>query len=94
MVSCCSAESAAAEKPVMRQSQTLTPVQAARLLGLTRQRVYQLLRDRKLPTCPVAITEHRIPIEAVEAMLATRQTKKTGRSGRAACVAEAPEVLQ
>jgi excisionase family DNA binding protein len=82
MVSCCSAESAAAEKPVMRQSETLTPVQAARLLGLTRQRVYQLLQERKLPTCPVTITEHRIPIEAVEAILTARvAARKAERKG-------------
>jgi excisionase family DNA binding protein len=66
----------------MRQSQTLTPVQAARLLGLTRQRVYQLLQERKLPTCPVMITEHRIPIEAVEAMLTARAAaRRPGREG-------------
>jgi excisionase family DNA binding protein len=66
----------------MRQSQTLTPVQAARLLGLTRQRVYQLLRERKLPTCPVTITEHLIPIEAVEAMLTVRREREAKRADR------------
>ena len=82
MVSCCSVESAAAEKPVMRQSETLTPVQAARLLGPTRQRVYQLLQERKLPTCPVTITERRIPIETVEAILTARAAaRRPGKEG-------------
>jgi excisionase family DNA binding protein len=65
----------------VKQSETLTPVQAARLLGRTRQRVYQLLRDGKLPTYPVAITEHRIPIKAVEEMLTARAAAR--RPGRA-----------
>lgn len=43
----------------------LTVPQAAKVLGLTKQRVYQLIEEEKLPTVPLMVKVLGIPADAL-----------------------------
>lgn len=60
----------------MKQATEFTIVQAADRLGLTRQRVYQLIHDGKLPAKRITTYEYRIVGKELDALIAERAGRK------------------
>jgi excisionase family DNA binding protein len=60
----------------VKQHAEFTIVQAADRLGLTRQRLYQLIHAGKLPARRVPTYEYRIDGRALDALIAERSARK------------------
>jgi excisionase family DNA binding protein len=59
----------------MKKAETLSIAQAAKLLGVTRQRLYQRISEGSLASCTTQKPERRILTSVVEAELARRKTE-------------------
>jgi excisionase family DNA binding protein len=63
----------------VKQSPKFSIVQAADRLGITRQRLYQLVSTGKVPAEKVKVDELRIDGKALDALIAERAARQAGR---------------
>ena len=51
----------------------LTPVEAARLLGISRSKLYAMIREREIPAAPLPGRGYRLNVDSLHQWLRSRE---------------------